>query len=233
MPVTLGSRTGSATSITPRCAGDSCRDQAGLLGPLETSSSAARKLSSSYGSASSCGQRGHRPCPYLWPGRAPGCGGASGGGSRCFWGCCQWRVQGWRGDQSEAGRAVPGRRNARFSHPVAPEHFRRKRFIEHDFVFFGHQSVRAYKHANRWQFHEPDVRGAARSLALLAWDPEDLIAPRPDGGGEPPPPAPAPIGWRAQIQIVADSAAARSANGCRVALKISVAYERIQYAHGM
>ena len=49
--------------------------------------------------------------------------------------------------------------------PMAPEHFMRKRFAEHDFVHFGDVGVRAYKHANRWQFIEPEVRSAGRTIA--------------------------------------------------------------------
>ncbi|MFE2302693.1 endonuclease domain-containing protein [Streptomyces sp. NPDC059445] len=96
--------------------------------------------------------------------------------------------------------------------PVAPEQFKRKRFTGHDAVFFGHQPVRAYKHANRWQFNEPDVREAARRLAALEWDPADLVDPRPSADSH----TLAPTSWRAQIQNVTGSAAAaaRHRNGC-------------------
>ncbi|MFE3775711.1 hypothetical protein ACFXPG_40705, partial [Streptomyces sp. NPDC059122] len=57
--------------------------------------------------------------------------------------------------------------------PLAPQRFRVQRFSEHDFVHFGHVRVRAYKHANRWRFHEPDVRKAGRTIAALPWDPDD------------------------------------------------------------
>jgi hypothetical protein len=83
--------------------------------------------------------------------------------------------------------------------PMAPERFTRKRFVDHDFVHFGHVGVRAYKHANRWQFHEPDVRNAGRAIAELPWDPEDLIEPWPSGQ---PDTVPEERGWRGQISRV-------------------------------
>ncbi|WP_030931976.1 endonuclease domain-containing protein [Streptomyces sp. NRRL B-24720] len=97
--------------------------------------------------------------------------------------------------------------------PMAPEHFVRKRFTEHDFVYFGHVGVRAYKHTNRWRFNEPEVRSAGRTIAALPWDPEDLVDPWPgaraqaDAGG---------TSWRALILNVIRMAAdaACKENGC-------------------
>ncbi|MGA6160508.1 endonuclease domain-containing protein [Stenotrophomonas sp. NPDC087984] len=100
--------------------------------------------------------------------------------------------------------------------PMMPESFRIKRWAEHDFVFFGHVPVPAYKPANRWRFMEPDVRGAARVIAALPWDPEDLIDPRVDACGELDPAAPVHTGWRTGIQNTVRNAAAavRKENGC-------------------
>lgn len=93
--------------------------------------------------------------------------------------------------------------------PVAPGRFRYKynRDARHDFVFFGHQPVRAYKQSNRWMFYEPEVRAAGRAIAALPWDPDDLADPRPGGpsgqGGS----LLEPTGWRAQVHGLVDSAA--------------------------
>lgn len=98
--------------------------------------------------------------------------------------------------------------------PMAPEHFTHKRFTEHDFVHFGHVSVRSYKHTNQWQFHEPDVRNAGCTIAALPWDPEDLIDPR--SGSQPPTEtAPGDTNWRTLIRgaIHAAADAARKENG--------------------
>ncbi|MFG2379152.1 endonuclease domain-containing protein [Streptomyces sp. NPDC048504] len=99
--------------------------------------------------------------------------------------------------------------------PMAPEHFMRKRFTEHDFVHFGDVGVRAYKHANQWRFMEPEVRSAGRTIAALPWDPEDLIDPRPGGRIETDT-APGDANWRALIlgAIHAAARAARQGNGC-------------------
>ncbi|MGW7362429.1 endonuclease domain-containing protein [Streptomyces sp. NPDC054841] len=98
--------------------------------------------------------------------------------------------------------------------PMDPELFRYKRFTQHDFVFFGHVPVRAYKHANRWRFSEADVRSAGRAIASLPWDPGDLVAPRlGDGRG---PEAGAHTSWRVQIHraIQGAGAAVRRESGC-------------------
>ncbi|WP_180685607.1 endonuclease domain-containing protein [Streptomyces gossypiisoli] len=93
--------------------------------------------------------------------------------------------------------------------PMAPEHFTHKRFTEHDFVHFGHVGVRAYKHANRWKFDEPDVRSAGRTIAALPWDPEDLIDLR-SGDLAQADTATGSANWRAQIlgviRLAADAA---------------------------
>ncbi|WP_184503327.1 endonuclease domain-containing protein [Streptomyces botrytidirepellens] len=101
--------------------------------------------------------------------------------------------------------------------PMTPESFRIKRWAEHDYVFFGHVPVRAYKHANRWRFSEPDVRGAVRTIAALPWDPEDLIDPRLDAHGKSDPLATTHSGWRTEIQNMIRRAAAteREEKGCR------------------
>ncbi|SEG85280.1 Recombination endonuclease VII [Actinacidiphila yanglinensis] len=100
--------------------------------------------------------------------------------------------------------------------PVAPEHFQRRRFTEHDDVFFGYVPVRAYKHANQWRFHEADVRQAARTIASLAWDPEDLVDPRHAVRSELQVDVPLGTSWRSQLLRLFRSAArdARRNNGC-------------------
>ncbi|MFF3116170.1 endonuclease domain-containing protein [Kitasatospora sp. NPDC057904] len=100
--------------------------------------------------------------------------------------------------------------------PMVPEQFQRKRFAEHDFVFFGHVPVRAHKLANRWQFDESEVRAAGRTIVALPWDPNDLVDPRPHSPGKPKPATPARTGWREQIRRWADHAGfvMRMKNGC-------------------
>ncbi|WP_093864502.1 endonuclease domain-containing protein [Streptomyces sp. TLI_053] len=97
-----------------------------------------------------------------------------------------------------------------------PEHFQRKRFAEHDFVFVGHVPVRAHKRANRWQFDEDEVRAAGRTIAALPWDLGDLLDPRLHRPGEQEPATPPRTGWRERIRRWADHAAlaARMKNGC-------------------
>ncbi|PJN36675.1 hypothetical protein CG747_32660 [Streptomyces sp. CB02959] len=90
--------------------------------------------------------------------------------------------------------------------PLAPQRFRVQRFSEHDFVHFGHVRVRAYKHANRWRFHEPDVRKAGRTIAALPWDPDDLVDPR-LGDHVQPETASAFTGWRHSIRRTIQGAA--------------------------
>lgn len=92
--------------------------------------------------------------------------------------------------------------------PLAPEQFRRKDRAPHDFVFFGHVPVRAYKSARQWKFMPADVMRAGRAVSELHWDPEDLVAlehtelarRRPDGFTH--------IGWRTEIRRVIDSVGA-------------------------
>lgn len=93
--------------------------------------------------------------------------------------------------------------------PMAPDRFRYKcnRDAKHDFAFFGHLPVRAYKMSNRWKFVESDVRAAGRGIAALAWDPDDLVDPRSGGVGRQGGSRLAPTGWRAQIHGLIDSAA--------------------------
>ncbi|MFB8144399.1 endonuclease domain-containing protein [Streptomyces parvus] len=59
--------------------------------------------------------------------------------------------------------------------PLAPEAFRRKDRAPHDFVFFGHMPLRAYRTTRQWQFMDADVLRAGRSVAELPWDPDDLV----------------------------------------------------------
>ncbi|MFB6572963.1 endonuclease domain-containing protein [Streptomyces noursei] len=101
------------------------------------------------------------------------------------------------------------------SMPLAPHRFRVQRFAEHDFVHFGHVRVRAYKHANRWRFHEPDIRKAGRTIAALPWDPYDLVDPR-LGDLDQREPASASTNWRYSIRRTIQSAAyrAHSNDGC-------------------
>ncbi|MGW1601401.1 endonuclease domain-containing protein [Streptomyces eurythermus] len=101
--------------------------------------------------------------------------------------------------------------------PMAPEHFTHKRFTEHDFVHFGHVAVRAYKHANRWKFNEPDVRSAGRTIAALPWDPEDLVDLGSGNLGQADA-APGSANWRAQIlgviRLAADAACKETGCSC-------------------
>ncbi|MGW5119334.1 endonuclease domain-containing protein [Streptomyces noursei] len=99
--------------------------------------------------------------------------------------------------------------------PLAPQRFRVHRFSEHDFVHFGNVRVRAYKHANRWRFHEPDVRKAGRMIAALPWDPNDLVDPR-LGDHAQPETASAFTNWRHSIRHTIQGAAyaARRDDGC-------------------
>ena len=100
--------------------------------------------------------------------------------------------------------------------PMAPEHFRVRRFRDHDVVFFGHVQVSAFKRANRWQFEESEVRSAGRALAALPWDPQDLVDPRPAPDTGVPAVAAGPTGWRFQLRraIAGAGATARTDNGC-------------------
>ncbi|MFD3998942.1 endonuclease domain-containing protein [Streptomyces sp. NPDC058583] len=113
--------------------------------------------------------------------------------------------------------------------PMAPDRFRYKynRDARHDFVFFGHQPVRAYKASNRWKFVESDVRAAGRAVAALAWDPDDLVDPRPGGVGKQGGSRLEPTGWRAQIHSWIDAAArtAHDETGCACGVVWGYGYE--------
>ncbi|MFB7867891.1 endonuclease domain-containing protein [Streptomyces sp. NPDC056069] len=100
--------------------------------------------------------------------------------------------------------------------PMAPGRFEYRRDARHDFVFFGHRPVRAYKQSGRWKFHEPEVRAAGRAVAALPWDPDDLADPRPGGPSSQGGSLLEPAGWRAQIWRLAGSAArtAHEEHGC-------------------
>ncbi|MEV7568764.1 endonuclease domain-containing protein [Streptomyces tanashiensis] len=102
--------------------------------------------------------------------------------------------------------------------PMAPVGFRYKynRDAKHDFVFFGHQPVRAYKTSNRWKFVESEVRAAGRAVAALAWDPHDLVDPCPGSAGRQGGSRLEPTGWRARIRGWIDRAArtAHEETGC-------------------
>ncbi|KIZ14946.1 endonuclease domain-containing protein [Streptomyces natalensis] len=99
--------------------------------------------------------------------------------------------------------------------PLAPERFKKKRFTEHDVVFFAHVPVRAYKHANRWRFHDADVHRAGQAVAALPWDPDDLVDPR-INRTELEPQVHVRRDWRSEIQEAIQSAAdaERKANSC-------------------
>ncbi|MFI8873188.1 endonuclease domain-containing protein [Streptomyces sp. NPDC055243] len=98
--------------------------------------------------------------------------------------------------------------------PLNPEGFRRKDRAPHDFVFFGHTSVRTYKRAGQWQFLDADVRQAGRRMAELPWNPEDLADLGRDERGESEPAAFVHTSWRKEIQRVIDSRGAGSGCGC-------------------
>lgn len=97
--------------------------------------------------------------------------------------------------------------------PLACERFRRKDRAPHDFVFFGHVPVRAYKSARQWRFVPEAVLRAGRTVAELPWDPEDLVcleraqqdARRTEDFTH--------TGWRTETQRVVDRAGA--SYGCR------------------
>ncbi|MEV1085836.1 endonuclease domain-containing protein [Streptomyces sp. NPDC050211] len=59
--------------------------------------------------------------------------------------------------------------------PVAPQQFRRRRNIEHSYVFFGDVPVCGYKHKNRWGFDEREVRRAGRAVAAVQWEAGDAV----------------------------------------------------------
>ncbi|MEU1502597.1 endonuclease domain-containing protein [Streptomyces sp. NPDC005732] len=100
--------------------------------------------------------------------------------------------------------------------PVVPELFRRKDRASHDFVFFGHVPVRAYKHAGQWKFMPRDVLQAGRTVAELPWDPQDLVCLEHAEEGTRSSDGFTCTGWRTEIRHVIHSAGADSGCGCHL-----------------